>query len=130
MVLPLRRDATGHLALAGDWDAALEIVTDSLYIHSWLGQNYAARWHVPLAVWRGDPDLAWQIIDRILPAGPRTEPGTAYFPTALPLQRLAAELALDAGDLPTARAWLEAHDRWLDWSGAVLGRADGALFWA
>jgi hypothetical protein len=25
---------------------------------------------------------------------------------------------------------LEAHDRWLAWSGAVLGRAEGALGWA
>ena len=29
-----------------------------------------------------------------------------------------------------ARAWLEAHGRWLAWSGSVLGRADGALAWA
>ncbi len=29
-----------------------------------------------------------------------------------------------------ARAWLEAHDRWLAWAGAVLGRAEGALLWA
>jgi hypothetical protein len=49
---------------------------------------------------------------------------------ALPLQRLAAALALDAHDLTAAHAWLEAHDRWLDWSGAVLGRAEGALGWA
>jgi DNA-binding CsgD family transcriptional regulator len=39
-------------------------------------------------------------------------------------------LALDARDLPTARAWLEAHDRWLAWSSAVLGRAEGVLLWA
>jgi DNA-binding CsgD family transcriptional regulator len=48
----------------------------------------------------------------------------------LPLQRLAAALALDAGDLELARAWLEAHDRWLSWSGAVLGHAEGYLGWA
>ena len=42
------------------------------------------------------------------------------------IQRLAAALALDAGDLAAARAWLAAHDRWLAWSGAVLGRAEGA----
>ena len=46
------------------------------------------------------------------------------------LQRLAAALALDAADLLLARAWLEAHDRWLAWAGAVLGLADGHLSWA
>jgi DNA-binding CsgD family transcriptional regulator len=29
-----------------------------------------------------------------------------------------------------ARAWLEAHDRWLDWNGAVLGRSEGHALWA
>jgi DNA-binding CsgD family transcriptional regulator len=33
------------------------------------------------------------------------------------------------GDLTTARAWLEAHDRWLAWSGAVLGRSEGQVLW-
>jgi DNA-binding CsgD family transcriptional regulator len=37
---------------------------------------------------------------------------------------------VQAGDLATARSWLEAHDRWLDWSGAVLGQAEGFLLWA
>src|SRR5262249_232668 len=39
-------------------------------------------------------------------------------------------LALDASDLTTAKASLEAHDRWLTWSGAVLGRAEGQTLWA
>jgi hypothetical protein len=128
--MPLRRDAVSHLVLAGDWHAAWEIVTDSNYTLGWMNQSFAARWAVPLAVWHGDSDVAWRAIGQILPAGPRTEPGTAYFPTVLPLQCLAAELALNAHDFPTARAWLQAHDRCLQWSGAVLGRAEGALGWA
>jgi ATP/maltotriose-dependent transcriptional regulator MalT len=48
----------------------------------------------------------------------------------LAVQRLAAHLALDDGDLAAARRWLEAHDRWLAWSGAILWRAEGALGWA
>jgi DNA-binding CsgD family transcriptional regulator len=39
-------------------------------------------------------------------------------------------LALDAGDPGLARAWLVCHNRWLDWSGAVLWRAEGQLLWA
>ncbi|HEX7103262.1 MAG TPA: hypothetical protein VF201_11510, partial [Nitrolancea sp.] len=130
--MPLRRHAAGHLTIAGDWHAAWEISTDMMSIDKpvWIDYSIAARWLVPLAVWRGEADLAWRIIGRILRAGSGTEPGTAYFPTVLPLQRLAAELALDAHDFPNARAWLAAHDRWLAWSGAVLGQAEGALGWA
>jgi tetratricopeptide (TPR) repeat protein len=127
---PFRRDATGDLALRGDWDAAWANATGLFSGFNELGRNFAARWLVPLDVWRGDTDHAWRTIARILPDGSRTAPGSAYFPTAQPLQSLAAELALEAGDLPTARDWLEAHDRWLEWSGAVLGRAEGALGWA
>ena len=31
---------------------------------------------------------------------------------------------------PNAHDWLVAHDRWLDWSGAVTGRAEGIMLWA
>lgn len=79
---------------------------------------------------RGEPAAAWAAIEAVLPAGPATEPGDTYYLNALGLQRLAATLALDAGDLPAAREWLEAHDRWLAWARAVLGQAEGALDWA
>jgi DNA-binding CsgD family transcriptional regulator len=37
---------------------------------------------------------------------------------------------LDAGDLPGAREWLAAHDRWVAWSEAILGRSEGEALWA
>ncbi len=83
-----------------------------------------------LAREQGDADLARSLVRERLPDGPATEPGGAIFLDTLTLQRLAAALALDAGDLKGARAWLEAHDRWLAGGGAILGRAEGALGWA
>ena len=83
-----------------------------------------------LAREQGQPDLAWRMIREHLPAGPASEPGDAILLDTLPLQRLAATLALDYGNLELAAAWLKAHERWLDWSGAVLGRAEGYLGWA
>jgi ATP/maltotriose-dependent transcriptional regulator MalT len=68
-----------------------------------------------------------------LPAGPETTQGESRFASflvALQLQRLAAGLALDTGDLPTARAWLAANDRWLTWSGVILEWSEGQLGWA
>src|SRR5262249_34008375 len=39
----------------------------------------------------------------------------------------AADLAIDAGDLPAAGRWVAAHARWLDWNGAVLWQPDQHL---
>ena len=79
---------------------------------------------------RGEPEEAWRHVYEVLPLGVATEPGGNRFFSALATQRLAANLSLDAGDLPGARAWLEANDRWLDWSGAKLWRSEGRLLWA
>jgi DNA-binding CsgD family transcriptional regulator len=74
---------------------------------------------------RGERELAWNLVHDTFSAGPATEPGDLYMPFATPVQRLAVALALDEGDIAVARAWLGAHDRWLTWLGARLGRAEG-----
>ncbi len=79
---------------------------------------------------QGEAERAWETIRRLLPDGPRTPFGATSFFTGMPLLQLGAALALDAGDLAEARAWLEAQDRWLAGSGAVLGRAEGEGLWA
>jgi DNA-binding CsgD family transcriptional regulator len=83
-----------------------------------------------LARLQGEPELAWRLIRETWPAGPASEPGTRSVYYTMPLQRLAVDLALDARDFPTARAWLTLHDRWFAWMGAVLGLAEGKLLWA
>lgn len=83
-----------------------------------------------LARHRGGLDAAWEQVGELLPEGPATDPGDCYFLYANEGQRLAIDLSLDAGDFESARAWLEAHDRWLAWSGAVLGQAEGQMLWA
>ncbi|MHB8645489.1 MAG: helix-turn-helix transcriptional regulator [Thermomicrobiales bacterium] len=79
---------------------------------------------------QGESDVAWAMIREWLPHGPATAPGTIRYHDALEMQRLAAMLAIDAGDLAAARIWLEAHDRWLSWSTGLLGKAEGELGWA
>ncbi|MFL5762017.1 MAG: AAA family ATPase [Thermomicrobiales bacterium] len=83
-----------------------------------------------LARLRGEPAEAWRHLDAGLPNGLATEPGSHPFRQATAIQRMATDLALDAGDLPTAATWLEAHDAWLAWSGAVRGKAEGQCLWA
>ena len=77
-----------------------------------------------LARQQGAPEAAWARVRELHPAGPATEPGDAYFHHTIVMQALAADLALDAGDLATAREWVAAHGRWLDWSGAALWQAE------
>jgi DNA-binding CsgD family transcriptional regulator len=116
------------LVLAGRWAEARATAEQGLGIAFMDGTPSAVL--APLARVQGDPARAWALLLGWLPQGPQTAPGEAFLLFALPLQRLATALALDAGELPAAHAWLEAHDRWLAWSGAVLGQADGALGWA
>lgn len=84
----------------------------------------------PIAYHQGRPDDAWTQVRSLLPEGVAAEPGSRCYISALLLQRFAADLALDAGQPKEARAWLEANDRWLDWSGSILGRAENRAVWA
>ena len=79
---------------------------------------------------RGDAEGAWRHVRTVLRHGAKTEPGESIFFVAQQMQRLAVALALDEGDLPSAREWLDMHDCWLAWSGAVLGHSEGQALWA
>jgi len=79
---------------------------------------------------QGETGLVERLVQEVLPDRAATEPGGTHFFTALVLHRLAGRMAIDANDLTTARAWLEAHDCWLAWSGAILGKAESTLLWA
>ena len=78
---------------------------------------------------QGESQAAREYVQAILPDGIDTVPGSRDYFATVQAQLLAAALALDAGKLDQARAWLEAHDRWLAWSGAVHGRVDGLVRW-
>jgi DNA-binding CsgD family transcriptional regulator/tetratricopeptide (TPR) repeat protein len=129
MSLPTPRAAyLPLLILGGEWSEARHLLL------SYVGEEdpnhlYAASMLGPLAHARGEEDLAWTQVRSVFAEGPLTAPGDVACYT-VGLQRLAALLALEAGDLATAREWLEAHDRWLRWSGSVLGAADALLTWA
>jgi DNA-binding CsgD family transcriptional regulator len=120
----------GCFVLDGCWAEAVRILDDlpvpgNCYLRREMTDTRAL-----LARLRGEREIAWAQIRPLFPDGPATEPGDIIQQEGLCLQRLAADLCLDEGNRTTARAWLEAHDRWLAWSGGVLGRADGQLGWA
>lgn len=120
----------GCLVLNGRWDEADQILRDlpapgNAYLRREVTTTLAH-----LARHRGEPERAWGQVHALLPDGPATEPGDMIHQEGLFLLRLASDLCLDTGDLATAHAWLEAHDRWLAWSGSLLGCAEGQVAWA
>jgi DNA-binding CsgD family transcriptional regulator len=121
------------LSLEGHWLEALETGRAAWAVRE-SGEAWWDRVTAPvlatIALARGEPATAWALVRAHHPSGPATAPGNTYFHAGLTLQRLAAALAIDADNLDEARSWLTAHDRWLVWSGAVLGRAEGAAAWA
>jgi tetratricopeptide (TPR) repeat protein len=126
-----RMAVLGALLIQGEWTEARELAESGV-----AGEVLTVFWDETVRVLgilnrhQGQPARAWEQIGRYFPNGSESTPSPAYSPVATAMQRLAAALALDANDLPLARAWLVAQDAWLAWSGAVLGQADGTLLWA
>lgn len=117
------------LMVEGQWDEAHRL-TQTIIQGMLADQMFGVATRCFLAYARGDFALAWSVIKDWIPDGLRAEPGDTMYFTTLALQRVAAMLALEAGDLPTVTEWLAAHDRWLTWSGGVLGQAEGHVLWA
>jgi DNA-binding CsgD family transcriptional regulator len=117
--------------LEGEWDGASRLMELGRgAFDAGALRQYAVCTLGEIARNRGEPEKAWRHVYEVLPLGVATEPGGNRFFSALAIQRLAANLSLDANDLPGARAWIEANDRWLEWSKAALWRPEGKLLWA
>jgi DNA-binding CsgD family transcriptional regulator len=131
IVIPPRVPLLPLLLLDGRWDEAHQLiraVPEHLRIEK---RHLMGAAGGVLARNRGDAELAWTWVRESLPEGPAGVPGNVFFIGHAPvLQRLAIELSLDSGDLETARAWLESHERWLAWSETVVGHAEGQLLWS
>ena len=116
----------------GQWREAREVALATLGASQ--ANDAWRRYPAPFLAWlareQGDVDLAWQIVGEEFPNGPATSTGGSWFLPSIAIQRVAALLAIDRGDLPLAREWLTAHDRWLEWSRSVRGRAEGHFGWA
>lgn len=125
-----RRALLAHFFLEGRWAEAREVADDTPDHGPYCLRREVTCVLGPLAYAQGDLDRAWDLVSALLPDGPSTAPGGIVLLDGLLLQRLAAALCHAVGLLPEAADWLRAHDRWLTWSGGVLGRAEGLAAWS
>lgn len=116
------------LHLEGRWDEARRVAEGAR--SAGLASEITVPILATLAQDAGDDGTFWSLVHERLPAGHLTEPGDTVFPSATHLQRLAVALHLRRGEFERASNWLTAHDRWMEWSGAVRGQADRWLLHA
>ncbi len=115
------------LFLDGRWDDARRVVEEAA--DRWSYVMTAAPW-MNLSRHQGKRDMALARLPLVFPDGPASRPGRTTFETSVYCMHPAIEIALDAGDLATARAWLECHDRWMAWSGNIPLTTIGHCLWA
>ena len=124
-----RRAYLVPMYLDGRWKEVREIAMDWPIHGNYVLRRQVTRTMAPIAYHQGQISEAWRHIDGLLPAGPDAVPGSAVLLDALMLQRLAVDLCLDSDEIERARSWLDANRGWLDWSHAILGRAEHELAW-
>lgn len=115
------------LLLDGRWHDARRVVGEAA--DQWSCLMTAAPL-MNLSRHQGEPDLALARLKLVFPDGPASLPGRTTFETSVYCMHPAIEIALDSGDLVTARAWLECHDRWMSWSGNIPLITIGHYLWA
>ena len=118
------------LAHTGRWQELRELIrsTDPPPLFDYWFVSMCAR--LRFAWYEGNLELAQALLAELLPEGYDTTPDEMIHMLPAEPHRIAAEMALHSGHIEDARTWMSAHDRWLEWSRATLGLADGTLLWA
>jgi DNA-binding CsgD family transcriptional regulator/tetratricopeptide (TPR) repeat protein len=116
------------LILDGDWVACRRSATARAQVSASLIPSVRKLIHLDWL--QGYPQRAVERIQAVMPHGPDDPPGKRIFVHRHEIQWIAAEIALDDGNLPLARRWIEAFSSWFEWSGKVSGRYQLELLWS
>jgi DNA-binding CsgD family transcriptional regulator/tetratricopeptide (TPR) repeat protein len=114
------------MVLRGRWNEATDLLAETMTPENIFHRFVFSSAKASIAFWRGQYSDAWAEVRQAMPLGPEQPWKSRQFQEGLFFQRLAAELALVEGDLPTAHGWLASHRSWLEQSGAVAPMADAA----
>ena len=126
-------ERVGHtvvLPVRARWDEAEAMFNAHRRSQAVFGRHRSAGHLAVFAKYRGDRAVVEEMVARVLPDGFETEPGDSVFTAGITLLRTSALMEIEAGDLDAAYNWLLASDHWMQWSGAVLGLAEGSINWA
>jgi DNA-binding CsgD family transcriptional regulator len=124
-----RQDSTSEtLILDGDWEACRRSASARLSIPA--SRVPSARKLAEIEWLQGNAERAWSHVRMALPGGPEEPPGRRFFLHRQELQCIAAQMALQSGDGELARRWIEAFERWMQWSGTLIGKATAHLLWS
>ncbi len=131
-IMPTDDSASIHAVpvdlLEGHWDRPRSLIRRPGGVRRWpFARPLLLQAIGTLAPEDNNPDAAWDEVRRRFPNLRPDEPGNANFDVSVSALQIAASLSLDADDLENARMWIEALEHWLDWSGAVIGRAEASL---
>ena len=113
----------------GHWNEARRVLEQAAVAGQWVAYLTAGA-SMSLSHNQGYPEEAWARLASVFPDGPGAQPGRQSYESSVYCMHPAIEIALDAGDLDTARAWLECHDRWIDWSGHIPFTTTNHRLWA
>src|SRR5918997_5387167 len=113
------------LVLEGRWREAREVlaqedISDLPYL-----AGVRPLYLGTLARAQGDAETAWRCVHETAQVPAASEPRELVGQMPVQFQLFAARLALDAGDLDSARGWLDLHRRWLDFMEATPGGGEG-----
>jgi len=117
-----------HL-VEGRWDEERRVLEQAAVAGQWAAYLTAGAW-MSLSHYQGYPEEAWARLSSVFPDGSAAQPGRQSYESSVYCMHPAISIALDAGDLDTARAWLDCHDRWIDWSGHIPFTTTGHRLWA
>ena len=103
----------GHILL-GEWQEARKRATACLSISVLRSGSILIL--AELDRLQGNVDAARSRIRAAIPYGPDIEPSVWLAHNTMEMMRVAAELALDRGDISRATEWIEAYGRWSAWT--------------
>ncbi len=116
-----------YLLHEGYWDRLREIIASGSRPELFEYRHVSATARARLFWYEGNFSQAQNQCNELLALDQGRSRGDQVFMIPGEAHRVAAGLALERGDDRLARQLLETHDRLLDWSGSVLGRAEGLV---
>ncbi|RIK47344.1 MAG: hypothetical protein DCC58_00075 [Chloroflexi bacterium] len=117
--------------LLGNWDVVDDWARSTgVRVGPGVGRLSGLRLTAAIRFHRGAFEQAWETIEEAQRTFDLQRFGNNWLVTVTGIQEIAAELALEQGDLVRAAHWIDLHWSWIEQSGTVIRRAEHAMLLA